>query len=172
MPSLNTKKTAIILMIVFVFTLQLRLHTAYADANGDEATSALAKAESDVATAYNATANADKAGANVATLITQLDNAGTDLSQAEAAYRQENFTLALTLANACSQIAEQVRITADQLKLQATEAHDADILFRLIVSIVAMVAVAVASSLTWRLFKKRYNQRASSIKPEAVSHGS
>jgi hypothetical protein len=172
MPPLNTKRTTILFVILLIFTLQLRLQVASATVNEADAASALTKAENDIAMAYDATADADKAGANILTLLTELNNAGTDLSQAEAAYGQGNFTLTLTLSGACSQIAEQVKIDADQLRLQATAARNTDILFRLIASMVAMMAIAVGGFLVWRLFKKRYNQRWSSIKPEGVSHGS
>lgn len=172
MTSFDIKRSTILLMILIIFTIQFRFHTASAITDAEEAASALANAERAVAEAYNATANADQTGANISTLLTKLSDAGDELSAAEAAYRQGDFNSTVTLARICSQAAEGVKADAGQLGLEALEARYMNNWFKMVVSIVAVATVGLGSFFTWRLFKKRYYQRVLNAKTEAVSHES
>lgn len=153
------KRFVLIIIVFLAFALQSQIFAASASTNEEEAASALANAEKAVASAYNATVNAEQIGANVSSLLVQLNDAGDQLGKAEISYSQGDFNATLNLVNLSSETAAGVKAKAVQLKLEALEARSVDIWFRMGVSIVAMVGVGLGGLGAWHFFKKRYYRR-------------
>lgn len=166
------RKLLLTVMVLLVFALQFQVFAISATVSKEEAAAALANAEGVVASAYNATLTAEQAGANISSLLVRLNNAVDDLSTAEISFRQGDYNSTLSVSSLCSQVAEGVKVESDQLRLEAIGSQYMNLWFRMVVSIIAVIAVGFGSFFAWRFFKRRYYRRVLGMKPEAVSRES
>ena len=135
----------------------------------DVATSAISRAEDVVASAYEDVLQAEGSGANVSNLLIRLNEAGELLAQAHVSYRLEDFNGAARLANLGSQIGEEVRVEAFELRDQAVLEASRRFRWTMIGSILGVAIVVGASFLGWRIFKRCYYRRVLGMRPEAGS---
>jgi len=140
--------------------------------NGDVATLAINQAEDVVASAYEAVLGAEQAGANVSSLIVQLNDAGEFLAEAHVAYRLGDFDGAIVSANQCSAIGESVESEADDLRVQVYGSRVMDSWLTVAGSLVGVVLVVFGSYWSWRVFRRRYYREVLRVKPEVAEAGS
>jgi hypothetical protein len=161
------------ILLIFAFAVSSFYLIATASAVSEsEATSVANDADKAVTAAYIAVLNAEEAGANVSSLLVQLDEAGGFLSRAQMAYRSGDFDEAFSFANLAKNIGEEVRDEADGAKIVASAESQQRLWFAVTGSVVGTVLIAVGSFLGWRIFKRRYCERVLKMKPEVVSYGS
>jgi predicted HD phosphohydrolase len=91
---LNHHKSIFVILLMFsVIALPSLVLAEQTDAAG-----AIASAKAEIVTCYQAAREAEGAGANISSLTATLNDAGALLSQAEAAYSQNDFDAARNLA--------------------------------------------------------------------------
>lgn len=83
---------------------------------GEEAFFRITSADDALKLAFKRVLDAEGAGANVSSLMSDLDEAGEFLAEAEVAYRNGNLTGAAGLADSCSALAGTVSVEALALK--------------------------------------------------------
>ncbi len=121
----------------------------------DDARSAIAVAKERIAVCYVAVAEADKAGANVSNLLSILDAAGMDVSRADLAFQNGNFTSAYDLAIQSQVALEGFETQANSIKEAAERSSSVDFWFNVVGSSAGTVAVVVGGFAVWLWLKKR-----------------
>jgi len=117
---------------------------------------AITQAEETMASAYEAVLEARRARANVSDLLDWLNVAGEHLAEAHMLYRLGDFDGAVYFAGLSSEIGEEVRNSAGELKIKAYESWIADLWSRVIGSFVGVIVVVSGIFVTWQVFKRRY----------------
>jgi hypothetical protein len=169
---MNALRFSFVLTIFLVLTPQFFLYTTLATSEQDEATLALTNAEQVVASTYQVVLETEQAGGDVSGLTAQLNNATEFLGEARVAFRAENFTRAISFANACYNISEKVRIEAYDLRINAYRLRSEYAWYMAIVSVLSVIGIGFSSFGLWRIFKSRYYRRVLEMKPEVVSNES
>jgi len=158
--------TILLALLVFASTLFVFNTSALSE---NVATSAIEKAEGLMVSAYEAVLEAERAGANVSGLLARLKVAGEGLAQAHISYRLGDFDDAARSADLCSQIGEEARVEAYELRGLALEEAVQCFRWTMIRSILGVAIAVGASYLGWRIFKRRYFRRVLGMKPEVIS---
>jgi hypothetical protein len=140
--------------------------------NGDVATLAISQAENVLASAYGIVLEAEQAGANVSSLMVQLNDAGEFLAKARVEFRLGNFDDAIVSANHCSEVGESVKKEADDLRVEVYGSRVMDSWLTVAGSLVGVVLVVFGSFWSWRVFKRRYYREVLRVKPEVAKAGS
>lgn len=135
----------------------------------NDAASSLTDAEGAVASAYRAVLEAEQAGANVSVLLSQLNEAGGNLTLAHYAYEQGDFDRAVDFANSSRIIGGDVRGTAIGLKDSALSEGVQRVWLAMTSSVVGVVGVSLGGFWVWHVFKRRYYGRVLGMKPEVIS---
>lgn len=130
----------------------------------DGASASVGDAETAIRQAFNATLGAERAGVNVTGLLGRLDEAGLDLSMAEAASNGGNDSGAAVLAGASKTLADGVASDALALKSSAagwfssfSQAFE--------IGLVGAGLFVVVLLLAWRWFKRYYSRRLLGSRP-------
>lgn len=157
--------------IVLVVLLALPLFSFIATASAvseSETTSALNDADETLASAYLVTLEAEDAGADISSLLIQLDEAGVFLASAHMSYRSEDFNQAIDFANSARNIGEEVQKAADGMKNLALieNVNHWDLI--ILITFIWVVLTILGSFLGWHVFKKRYFKRVLKMKPEVA----
>lgn len=159
------------LLVVAVVTASsaVLLQSVFA-ATGDDGQATIEAADSAIRQAFSNVLDAEKAGGNVSSLISQLDTAGSFLSDAENAYRPGNATVDDTNINSVQTIAETVN--RDALILKDASIADAQraLWMNLIFSIVGSIALSIGLFVVWKKFKVAYQKKMLELKPEVTSN--
>jgi len=152
---ISTSKLLLISTLLSLFLLQISISKVGAS---DEDTAALAinRAEETMASAHEAVLEAERVRANVSRLLDQLNAAGEHLAKAHILYRLGDFDGAAHSADLSSEMGEEVRNEAMQLKIEAYRSWITDLWIRMIVSFVGVAAVIFGSFMAWSVFKRRY----------------
>jgi fluoride ion exporter CrcB/FEX len=129
---------------------------AFAEQSG--ADSAIASAKQQIVTCYDAAKAAEAAGANITSLTSILNDAGTLLSQAELAYSKNDFSTAQSLAVQSSQSLANFSSEANGLRDAAAQQRTFEFLVNVVGSITGTIAVIVAGFVVWRFLRKRQPQ--------------
>jgi len=169
---MSVRKFSFVLMMLLVFASQFYVSVTIAQVSESEASSVLTSAEGIVDSAYQAVLRAEEAGANVSDLLFQLDDAGELLAKAKVAYRLGDFDEVVRSASLCSDIGENVKNEADELRVETYGLRATSFWLTLAGSLVGVVAVGLGSFWGWRFFKKRYYERVLEMKPEIKSNES
>ena len=121
-----------------------------------------------VGKAFNAVLDAEKVGANVTSLLTQLNDANNQLAQAENAYRTGDITAASNKADAALSIALKVtkaaQNTQESTKVSIQTADNSTLAF----SVGGAVVFVIVLILVWLWFKQRYTNSLSDKRPEVI----
>jgi predicted PurR-regulated permease PerM len=115
---------------------------------------------------------AEKSGANITQLITNLNVAAELLAQAENAYQSGNLNSVNSNADNARLIANQVNGEAVTIRNTTIGNSAGQFTLTIIISITAALLYLIALLLIWRRFKRRYNKRLLSMKPEVVKNQS
>jgi len=129
---------------------------AFAEQSG--ADSAIASAKQQIITCYDAAKAAEAAGANITSLTSILNDAGTLLSQSELAYSKSDFSNAASLAVQSSQSLASFVSEANTMRDAAAQQRTTEFLVNVVGSITGAIAVIVAGFVVWRFLRKRQPQ--------------
>jgi hypothetical protein len=132
-------------------------------AEQSNADSAIASAKQQILTCYTAAKAAEAAGANITSLTSVLNNAGTLLSQSELAYSKSDFDTAQNLAFQSSQSFANFVSKANKLRGSAAQQRTYEFLLDVVGSIAGAIAVMVAGFVVWRLLTRRKSRTGEQI---------
>ena len=164
----KTSSKLLVLLIVLVFSVFVFTTEILASNSEDIAAASIEGAENVLVSAYQVVLEAEQVGANVSGLLAQLNEAGELLAEAQVAFRLGDFDEVVLSANNCSEIGENVKIEADELRIAAYGSRITGFWFTMTGSMVGVVAVGFGSFWSWRVFKRRYYTRALKMKPGVV----
>jgi hypothetical protein len=162
------KALVLFLLMIMVLSLSLTRLPFYVSAS-DEASLAIGEADNALRQAFEAVLNAEKAGVNVSDLIVKLDEAGGLLAEAENAYKVGNFSEAVSKAEGCSALADDVVGEALSLKSSALADAPKTVLKTLTFSCLGGVAFLTVLFFVWGWFKRAYSNKLLKMKPEVAS---
>lgn len=149
-------KTFCIYLTLCLCVLLIARSVTYSFATSEsEASSAITQAQQTINACYSAASNAEKAGANVTSLLSILDEAGMNLSEAQLAFQNGNYGSAYTLAVQSNTTLNGFESQADSLRNTATQQGLADFDVNVVGSTVAAIAVVVIGLLIWTYLKNR-----------------
>jgi hypothetical protein len=154
---MSNLKSLLILVTVLALTSLIFVSITFAEPSEYQAATALIEAEQAILVGYQAVLEAEETGANVSSLLVQLNEAGQNLTMARTAYRMGDFVEATDLANLSRNTGEEVRNTATELKESALNQSMQQTLFTMTASIVGMALIALGSLWTWHFLKRRYS---------------
>ena len=141
----------------------------YVFAQIDQTTSKIAAANTAIDGAFNAVLDAEKAGANVTSLLTQLNVAESDLAQAENAYRTGDSNTAAAQADSVLPIAQEVTTAAQNAKQTALVSGQNAFWSTIAFTVIGVFVFVLVLFLVWRWFKRSYIKSLSEAKPEMNS---
>jgi hypothetical protein len=166
-------KKRLLLLVSFValaflsYSLTACLQLPVARADNEQAS--IEAADSSIRQAFAVVLEAEKAGGNVTQLLAELNVAGSRLADAENAYRSGKMSEVVAIAGNASQIAENARNEA--LNLRDVSAANSQNEFWLTITFSAIGAVVFifALMLGWRRFSSAYSENLLKKKPEVVA---
>ncbi len=131
----------------------------------DAAISAVSEGEFSLARAYAAAVGAESAGANVARLLVELNDAVELLSKARLALEAGDFEESVRLAELAIEAGSGVEHEAHALEVEANDAHVGLVWWIAGGSVLGVSVVFLVSFLGYRIFKRWYYQRLLKMKP-------
>ena len=141
----------------------------YVFAQTDPTASKLQAANTVVEGAFNAVLGAEKAGANVTSLLDQLNNAEAILAEAENSYRTGDSNTAAAQADSVLPIAQEVTVSAQSARQTAIVSGQNAFWSTIVFTVIGAFVFVLALFLVWRWFKRRYINNLSQAKPEVNS---
>jgi len=154
---------ALLFLIVGVFFV-----SDLVSAQTDKVDSELQAANDSVNHAFTAVLDAEKAGANVTSLLNQLNGATGLLSEAENAYRSGDSNTALNDATTVVLVAQQVMATAQSTKNGASALAQSAFWSTSVLTVLWAIMLIVVLFLVWRWFRQRYIRNLSSARSEVI----
>ncbi len=133
-----------------------------------EAETAIDDAERGLISAYEAVLEAEKKGANVTSLTEKLTATGANLTTAYLQFKEQNYSEAVTLAENCTEIAEDVKTQASSLCDYAAWNARLSLWIQILGWLISMGTIFSATFFVWRVFKKRYYRKILEMQPEAT----
>jgi len=167
-PFRNITKTALALCAILMLAGLVACGPLHAS-TGEEASSKITSADDALKLAFKRVLEAEGAGANVSSLMTDLDEAGEFLAEAEVAYRNWNLTGAAGLADSCSAQAGTVSVEALALKDSALADSQQAFGSTFAYSATGASAFVVALILSWFWFKRAHARKLLGMKCEVAS---
>lgn len=153
---MNRFRTAcLVTSVCLIMLFTVHSFTVSSAATESDAGSAMAQAQQRIETCYSLAADAAKAGANVTSLLETLDEAGWNLSQAQAAFQNGDFDSASALAVHSSHLLDGFEANASSLKDSASQAARVDFLVNVVGSTAGTFAVIVGGLLVWFILKRK-----------------
>jgi hypothetical protein len=138
-------------------------------AQTDQTASKLQAANTAVEQAFNAVLDAEKAGANVTSLLAQLNVAAGILAQAENSYRTGDSNTAAVQADSVLPIAQEATIVAQEAKQTAVVSGPNAFWFPIAFTEIGAIVFVLALFLVWRRFKRSYISKLHEAKPKVNS---
>ena len=138
----------------------------FAFAQTDQTGSKLQAANSAVEQAFKAVLEAEKAGANVTSLLVQLNVAAGDLAQAENSYQAGDSNTAVVQADSVLPIAQSVTNSAQGAQQDALVSGQRTVWLTIAFSLIGASELVFALFLVWRRFQRRYMEKIPGLKPE------
>jgi hypothetical protein len=117
--------------------------------------------------AFKSVVDAEQKGANVSLLLNRLDEAGSNLTWAEAALAAGNYSDAVSFAGVCKSEADLVGVDAVGLGNHAALAVG-NWWMMVVFSAVGSVVFVVVLFFVWRWFKRGYLKRVMKLRPEVT----
>ena len=158
------KLLGIVLLTFFAVSSFLAAHSVVGQTN--PADSKMQAANDAVNKAFNDVLAAEKAGANVTSLLVQLNGADGLLAKAEMDYQSGDLTSAASKANIVIFIAQQVSSLASAAKSMALVNGQNAFWSAIAFSVVGSVVFVLALLFVWRRFRGSYVKNLSGAKPE------
>jgi hypothetical protein len=134
----------------------------------EEASVAVADADTALRGAFDAVLDAESAGANVSGLMGRLNDAGVALTGANVALAAGNYSDAVGRAGECRGLADGVVLDAGVLKNDAA-AQASRWWVTVLLSVTGSVVFVVVLFLVWRRFKRYYADRLLGSRPEVAA---
>jgi hypothetical protein len=153
---------AVFLILVLSFCVLMRPLVL---AEQGDAESAVVSAEQQIEVCYSAARAAEAAGANVSSLMGELNVAGDLLSRADVAYRAGDFASAISLASQSEQVLGNFVSEANALRFDAIHQRNYDLIVDGVESGVGLVLLCVLGLLGWRFVSRWYGRRVLGLKP-------
>lgn len=144
----------------------------YVFAQTEQVPSQLQQASTALDQAFSSVWDAEHAGANVTSLLDQLNPAANLLGQAENAYRNNDSNTAVIDANAVLPIAQQAIEDAQTTRETASVHAQTAFWSTVATTIIAAVVFVLALFLVWRWFKRNYVNRLLEARPQIKAEGS
>jgi hypothetical protein len=157
--------TCILVLLILVIFYSIPVNASM----GDEASLAVAEAESVLKQAFEAILEAEEARGNVSDLVIRLNEAGWLLAKAENAFRVGNFNEAIDKAEECFQVADGVLADALSLKMEALAEAEAAFWGKLHFSVAGSIVFIVVLFFVWRWFRRFYARGLLRMRPEVAS---
>lgn len=133
----------------------------------EEAAGQVADARQALEDAFNRVVDAEQKGANVSLLLSRLDEAGTNLTWAEAAVAAGNYSDAVGFAGVCRSEADAVGADAVGLGNAAFLAGG-NWWIMVVFSVAGSMVFAVVLFFVWRWYKQRYLKKIMKLRPEVT----
>jgi hypothetical protein len=153
-----------VLLILFAFSSFLLLPSVVGQASLVD--SKLLAANNAVNNAFSDVLAAEKDGANVTSLLTQLNGAANLLADAEMNSRNGDFVSAGNNADGAVLIASQVSSAAQDAQLVAQDVARNNFTYTIMFSVAASIVFVLALILVWSRVKRSYKENLSNAKPE------
>jgi len=134
----------------------------------DGASSAISEANDALRRAFEAVLEAERVGANVSGLIVKLNEVGGLLAEAEIAYKNGNFSEAVSKAKECSGLADGVMDEALTLKGKALAMGQNIFWQNLSITLVESAVFLIFLFFVWDWFKRFYSKKLMKMKPEVA----
>lgn len=134
-----------------------------------DASSALENAKQALQTAFVNVSEAEKSGVNVSVLIYQLNEAGGNLTSAETAFSNSDYSETVNLANVIQTLANGVSTDAEAMKSQAPRGFSSS-LKTLAASFLASGVFIAILALAWLSFKRYYLRSISKSRPKVTDY--
>ena len=164
------RQCVIIFALLFFVVSACFFSSWFVVAQTSQTGSKLQAASTAVNQAFTSVLAAEKAGANVTSLLDQLNNANSLLAQAENANTAGNNSTAVNDANAVIPITQQVTTSAQNAK-ENTQVSSRNAFWSTIAAtIVSAVVFVLVLFVVWRWFKRRYIKGLSEAKPEVMGN--
>lgn len=125
-----------------------------------------------LASSYESVYAAERSGANVTSLINQLNLAGDYFSEAYAQFYLGNYQNAGYFAGLCRDSALDVKKNAEALNNNVNVSEGGDFFATQLGSIVAVISFLILGYVAWRVFKSNYRKNILRMKPEVFSNES
>jgi hypothetical protein len=148
-----------LVVLVMSFSVLSMPSAVLAETTQAEAQSAIAAAQKELIVCYQAVTNASDAGGNVTSLLLVLDQAGSNLSLANLAYKNGDNATAQTYANQSLNLLLQNNVTtrADALQNSASQARFWSFMINVVGSSIGAVAVVIGGFIVWTFLKHKYS---------------
>jgi len=163
-------RVIVVLFVLFAFASSVFVLGTMALDVEDAALSAIKSAELAVDLAYDAVLEAEGAGADVSSLLDELNEGAEALSEAHMSERAGNFDDVTYFANLCCDLVEGIEAEANMLRDAAVVERTQRLFLTSLSSAVAAVCILFGGFFGWRFFKSRYYQRVLKTKPEVASN--
>lgn len=150
------------LVVLGVCLVHDAFSVTYQDAAGQ-----VADASQALRDAFKSVVDAEQKGANVSLLLSRLDEAGSNLTWAEAALAAGNYSDAVGFAGVCKSEADLVGVDAVGLGNDAVLAAG-NWWMMVVFSVVGSVVFVVVLFFVWRWFKRGYLKRVMQSRPEVT----
>ena len=134
----------------------------------EEASAAVADADTALRGAFAAALDAESAGANVSGLIGWMNDAGVALTGARVALAAGNYSDAFSRAGECRDLANGVLSDAGVLKNDAA-AQASRWWVTVLLGVTGSVVFVVVLFLVWRRFKRYYTDKLLGSRPEVAA---
>jgi hypothetical protein len=157
------KVTALVTIAIFLFASLPHV----SGASAQDATTAIASANQALQTAFANVLNAEKSGVNVSVLMYQLDTAGLNLTSAEVAFSNDDYSQAVNLAGTSEALVDRVATDAVAMKAQASDWFSSFLPTLIMSSVISCVFVMVLA-FTWIWFKRHYLREMAESRPRVA----
>lgn len=155
-------------MVICLVTFLIWGRSAVHGESGQDANTSITDANNALQASFAAVANAESAGVNVSGLLSGLNEAGANLTLAEAAADGGNFSEAINLANVCTEIAENVSEETAVLKNEASS-WPSNLLSAYAIELLGGGVFFAVLLLTWFWFKRYYKGKLTVSVPKVDS---
>ncbi len=143
--------------LILIFLVLVLLLGSFSTVTAQQnASAAISAAQDNLFHCFSGTVMAEKAGANISTLITELNTAGLFLSDAKNAYSIGNFSGAIILSLDCQNSLNGFDSQVNNLQISAAKNLDNNFLNDLVSFIIGVSVVIVGSFVVWIFLKKKY----------------
>ena len=152
----RNKKPILLVIILLIF---LTIFATPVWAGEKDAATAISSAKNEILNCYTAAKEAEVAGANIKVLVSNLNEAGSLLSQAELAYATNDFDAAVKFAVRTQDYLNGFIAEANTLQETAIQHRNQDFLINFVGSIVGTFAVILVGFAVWFFLKKNEMSR-------------
>ena len=119
--------------------------------------------------AFKILLSAENTGANVTSLVNQLNRATVLLSEAENAYRIGDTATVNSKSDEAVSIARQVNVLAQQAKEEAQNSTKASFWSNLAITITGLLTLIIVLFTVWRFFRRNYLKNLNNSKSEGAN---